>query len=60
MLCSLKCFSVSEEVEALTPLRLKDGDVITMGSTELLVHITDSDTVEQPESEDAGIVLNDV
>eukprot|EP01031_Cornospumella_fuschlensis_P025355 gene25355-30616_t len=30
-----------EDLQDQTPYRLKDGDVITMGSTELLVHITD-------------------
>ena len=29
------------DVEPLTPLRLKDGDVICVGSTELLVRISD-------------------
>jgi hypothetical protein len=45
---SLCCGSV--DMEALTPLRLKDGDVICMGSTELLVRISnfdDQDVEEQ-------------
>jgi hypothetical protein len=29
------------DVAAHTPLRLKDGDIITMGSTELLVRISE-------------------
>lgn len=33
---------ISEDVVAQTPYRLKDGDVIVMGSTELMVHITDN------------------
>ena len=33
--------TLSVDVEALTPLRLKDGDIICVGSTELLVRITD-------------------
>ena len=31
----------SIDVEPLTPLRLKDGDVVCMGSTELLVRVSD-------------------
>lgn len=39
----------SEDLQDQTPYRLKDGDVITMGSTELLVHIADvyDDTVDK-------------
>ena len=33
----------SEEVKALNPIRLKNGDIVTMGSTELMVHIADYD-----------------
>jgi hypothetical protein len=38
-------------VEALTPLRLKDGDVISMGSTELLVRVSLADGEEQENEE---------
>ncbi len=37
------------EVEPLTPLRLKDGDVIGVGNTELLVHVTDLNEQENIE-----------
>jgi len=33
----------SNEVKALNPIRLKNGDKVTMGSTELMVHISDYD-----------------
>jgi len=36
-------------VEPQTPLKLKEGDVIMMGSTELLVHITDIDESQESE-----------
>jgi pSer/pThr/pTyr-binding forkhead associated (FHA) protein len=37
----------NELMEALAPLRLKDGDVITLGSTELLVNITDMEDPQE-------------
>ena len=39
-----------EIVEALAPTRLKDGDHIIMGSTELEVNVTDFDDLENVES----------
>ena len=36
----------SVDVEAQIPLRLREGDVITMGTTELMVHVTDLEDVE--------------
>ena len=41
----------SEEVAALNPIRLKAGDVITMGSTELLVHISSFEEQENSNKE---------
>jgi hypothetical protein len=34
---------ISEDVPSLTPYRLKEGDVITMGSTELSVDLSTID-----------------
>ena len=34
------------DVAGGVPMRLKEGDVITMGSTELMVHVTDLDDIE--------------
>ena len=39
-------FICSVDVEAQIPLRLREGDVITMGTTELVVHVTDLEDVE--------------
>ena len=39
-------FIRSVDVEAQIPLRLREGDVITMGTTELVVHVTDLEDVE--------------
>ena len=39
----------SVEVEPHTPLRLKDGDLIGVGNTELLVHVTDLGDEENSE-----------
>lgn len=36
----------SVDVEAQIPLRLREGDVITMGTTELMVHVTDLEDLE--------------
>lgn len=36
----------SVEVEAQIPLRLREGDMITMGTTELMVHVTDLEDLE--------------
>jgi predicted component of type VI protein secretion system len=42
-------------VEALVPLRLREGDVITMGTTELMVHVNDLEDVTSnpPENEES-------
>lgn len=36
----------SIEVEAQIPLRLREGDIITMGTTDLMVHVTDLEDLE--------------
>ena len=36
----------SVEVEAQIPLRLREGDIITMGTTDLMVHVTDLEDLE--------------
>jgi hypothetical protein len=38
------------DVEPLTPIRLKEGDVILMGSSELIVNITDFEDLENVDS----------
>eukprot|EP00596_Hydrurales_sp_CCMP1899_P008472 CAMPEP_0119052016 /NCGR_PEP_ID=MMETSP1177-20130426/73449_1 /TAXON_ID=2985 /ORGANISM="Ochromonas sp, Strain CCMP1899" /LENGTH=639 /DNA_ID=CAMNT_0007031441 /DNA_START=267 /DNA_END=2187 /DNA_ORIENTATION=+ len=38
------------DVEAQVPLRLREEDVITMGTTELMVHITDLEDTENTEN----------
>lgn len=48
MLQRLSCVS-SVEIEPNVPLRLKHGDVIGMGNTELLVHFADADGQENVE-----------
>lgn len=42
------CHSV--DVAGQVPLRLREGDVITMGSTELVVYIADLDEPEDQEN----------
>ena len=37
------------EIDAMSPLRLQDGDVIEIGNTELQVHIADLDNQENVE-----------
>ena len=37
---------LSAEVIAQVPMRLKEGDIITLGTTELLVHVADFDDVD--------------
>ena len=41
-----------ETVEANVPLRLREGDVVTMGSTDLKVHISDLGQEEETENID--------
>lgn len=36
-----------EDCESGTPYRLKNGDIITVGSTELAVHLTNTDENEE-------------
>ncbi len=40
-MCIILLNTLSIDIEPLTPLRLKDGDVICMGSTELQVRVSD-------------------
>lgn len=48
--CSL--FHHSVEVEAQIPLRLREGDIIIMGTTELMVHVTNLEDLENFPHED--------
>ena len=36
----------SVDVVAQIPMRLMEGDIITMGTTELMVHVTDLEDIE--------------
>jgi hypothetical protein len=51
---SLDCplFHHSVEVEAQIPLRLREGDIIIMGTTELMVHVTNLEDLENFPPED--------
>lgn len=42
----------SVEVEAQIPLRLREGDIIIMGTTELMVHVTNLEDLENFPPED--------
>jgi hypothetical protein len=54
MLCFDKYFvALREYVAPLIPLRLQERDIITMGSTELQVHIADLDTIIDVDDENA-------
>ena len=45
-------FHRSVEVEAQIPLRLREGDIIIMGTTELMVHVTNLEDLENFPPED--------
>lgn len=45
-------FHHSVEVEAQIPLRLREGDIIIMGTTELMVHVTNLEDLENFPPED--------
>jgi hypothetical protein len=39
-------------IDPFTPLRLKDGDVITMGASELVVHLSEISKEDDQERDD--------
>ena len=45
-------FFCSADVDPLVPYRLQQGDIITMGSTELRVQITTTDDQENEDDDD--------
>jgi hypothetical protein len=45
-------FHHSVEVEAQIPIRLREGDIIIMGTTELMVHVTNLEDLENFPPED--------